>query len=495
MTIEAVENISIPKQESVFLLLVKIGLHVILGTLCFARYPAVVNVAALGSIVLVFLHTLNQRDYVSFFLQMLFCNHFVFGNDNGGLYNIAGLLALVAHYIIYDRPALQNRSLFGKLGYALFTILCASQIIALTVNHRMGLSAKVVSLAIFVLMMATMYNLSKIKLVYSDYARFIYILFFFTCYHLVVAVNQRIFAIDLPIFPLGDQNAEFELGLVRSGGIFLNYEAYGEYSLSLIALLLPGVLSGRLKEKSTILFLMSLCIIVLSLFAIVLSGTRSSLLLLPLVFLFIVFSLGRRLRIGYLLAFFALAVTAFFVNLKYEFVDINIFLERSASMDFAHMSIKDLLSGSEMNRGDIFDYAFKKLNESKGLLPAGYYTREEQYVVAHFDRTNYLPTDYHNLYLSSIVLWGIWGAVALLLFFFISVYQGIKVYSKMRHVNDYTMDLLLGFNAFFLFFLINEYKIQFIRSANYFVLIFLFLILYRSLINNVNSNFRASDRT
>ena len=175
------------------------------------------------------------------------------------------------------------------------------------------------------------------------------------------------------------------------------------------------------------------------------------------------------------------------LNSKYEFVDVNIFMERSANMDLEHMSFKDLLSGSEMNRGEIFDYAFKKIDQSKGLIGAGYYTKEENYVIAHFDRINYLPTDYHNLYLSSIVLWGVAGAVALVLFFFISIRQGIKLFFQYRYEKNYAIDLLLGFTALFIFFMINEYKIQFIRTPNYFVLIFLYLILYRNLMKNIST--------
>jgi O-antigen ligase len=441
------------------------------------------------------LNTLIQKDHFSFFVQLLFCNHFLFGYETGGLFNIAAMLSLISYYIMYNRHALQTDSLFGRTGYTFFLILLASQLIGLVANNRIGISDQIFSMTVFTLMMVTVYSLSKIKVEYEDYVRFIYILFFFTCYNLIVAINQRIFFTNLPFFPVGDPNAEFELDLVRSGGALLNYEAYGEYSLSIIALLLPGILSGRLKRKSVKLFLASLSIIIISLFAIVLSGTRSSLLLLPFVIIFILYSLGKRLKVGYVIAFFALSVCAFFVNLQYEFVDINIFMERSASMDFEHMSLKDLLSGSEMNRGDIFDYAFKKLNESKGIIPAGYYTKEVNYVVAHFDRMNYLPTDYHNLYLSCFVLWGVLGGTTLLLFFFISIYQGMKVYARKKHIDDYSLDLLLGCNTFFLFFMINEYKIQFIRFANYFVLIFLFLILYRSLIKNVNTNFwEASNR-
>ncbi|MBB1286126.1 O-antigen ligase family protein [Flavisolibacter sp. BT320] len=489
MIAPALSSVSMQKKDSVVMMLTKIALLMIIGILCLSRFPIIVNVAALGIMTLVFLHSLMQKDHFSFFVQLLFCNHFILGSDNGGLYNVAALLALGAYYILYDRAALNKRSLFGKTGYILFAILLGSQLIAVMANYRIGMSAKAFSFGVFLLMLTIVYNLSKLKVVYEDYIRLIYVLFFFTGYMLAVAINQRLYLIDLPIFPTGDPNAEFELNLVRSGSTFLNYEAYGEYSLSLIALLLPGILTGRTKKMSISLFLVSLSIIIMCLFAIVLSGTRSSLLLLPLVFLFIAFCLGRRMKVSYLISFFGLAIGAFIVNSKYEFVDVSIFMERSANMDFAHMSIKDLLSGSEMNRGDIFEYGFKKINDSKGLIGAGYYTKEENYVVAHFDRLNYLPTDYHNLYLSSVVLWGAFGAIALLLFFFISVYQGLKVYFRKRHLNDFSIDLLLGFNTFFVFFLLNEYKIQFIRTSNYFVLIFLFLILYRSLIVNIKSNF------
>lgn len=492
MIAAAIPNVSIKKKEPVFMMLAKIGLLMIIGVLCLSRFPIIVNVAALGIMVLVFLHSLIQRDHFSFFVQLFFCNHFVLGSDNGGLYNVAALLALVVYYILFDRPALNKNSLFGKTGYILFAILLGSQLIAVIANDRIGMSAKAFSFGVFLLMLTVVYNLSRVKVEYEDYIRFIYVSFFFTCYMLAVAINQRLYLVDFPIFPTGDPNAEFELNLVRSGSTFLNYEAYAEYSLSLITLLLPGILTGRIKRMSTMLFLACLTIIIVCLYAIVLSGTRSSLLLLPVSLLFIMFCLGRRLKVSYLVTFFSFAIGAFLLNMKYEFVDVSIFVERSASMDFEHMSIKDLLSGSEMNRGDIFEYGFKKINESKGIIGAGYYTKEENYVVAHFDRLNYLPTDYHNLYLSSIVLWGVFGAIALLLFFWISVYQGMKVYFKKRHIDDFSTDLLLGFNTCFLFFLLNEYKIQFIRSSNYFVVIFLLLILYRSLIKNVNTNFEES---
>lgn len=494
MLATAVHDVSSTRSEPVYFIIGKILLLLVLGTLCLSGYPVIINVAALGAIVLVLLSSLLAKDYFSFFLQIFFCNHFVLGSDNGGLFNLACLLAFLLYYILNDKSAIRGTSVFGKTGYVFFAILLGSQLIAVIANARLGMSAKAFSMSVFVLMIAVIYQLSKVKLVFNDYIRFIYILLFFTCYMLAVAMNQRLYLIDLPIFPTGDPNAEFELNLVRSGGTFLNYEAYGEYSLSMIVLLLPGIISGRTKKLSNSLFLASLAIIILSLYAIVLSGTRSSLLLLPVSFLFIVYYLGKQVKLTFLLSFFALAIGAFIVNTKFEFVDVSIFMERSANMDFEHMSIKDLLSGSEMNRGDIFDYGFKKIDESKGVIGAGYYTKEENYVVAHFDRLNYLPTDYHNLYLSSIVLWGAFGAISLFLFFIISIYQGMKVYARYKHFNKFSLDLLLGFNTLFVFFMLNEYKIQFIRSSNYFVLIFLLLIIYRSLIKYVNTSFQTEDR-
>src|SRR5438045_112334 len=116
MIAAAVENVSVPKKETVFVIGVKIMLNLVLGTFCFARYPAAVNVVALGAITMVLLNSLIQKDHFSFFLQLLFANHFVFGSDNGGLYNLPALLALIAYYLLFDRAALRESSLFGRTG-------------------------------------------------------------------------------------------------------------------------------------------------------------------------------------------------------------------------------------------------------------------------------------------------------------------------------------------------------------------------------------------
>src|SRR5687767_14762523 len=96
----AAQTVSLPKKETVFIITAKVVLSLVLGTLCLSRFPVYVNVVALGALILVLLNTLIQRDHFSFFVQMFFCNHFVFGSDNGGLYNLAGLLALISYYIL-----------------------------------------------------------------------------------------------------------------------------------------------------------------------------------------------------------------------------------------------------------------------------------------------------------------------------------------------------------------------------------------------------------
>ncbi len=473
------------KQESVVFILFKILSLIILGNFCLSQYSFLINLIGFGGIVLVFFHSLYNRDFFSFFIQLFFCNHLVYGSDNGGLYNLAALISIFVVYLLYNENPFTRISSFSKTSINLLIVLAACQLLALVANDRFGTSVKVSSLLVFLLILYTVFNLSKIEIKYTDYIRFIYVLFFFTIYMLAVSVNQRMHVADFFLFPDYTSTAEFELDLIRSGGTFLNYEAYGEYSLSLIALLLPGILSGSIKKISFTLFICSLSIILISLFAIVLSGTRSSLLLLPLAVLIILICQGRRIKFFYLAAFTSLAIGAYLLNDKYEFVDISIFVERSANMDLEHLSFKDIISGGEMNRGDVFDFAFKKIGHSKGLIGEGYYTKEENYVIAHFDRIDFLPTDYHNLYLSSIVLWGIAGAIAFLLIFMFPIFKGFRLFFKKRYLSGLPIDLLLGFNTLFLILMINQYKIQFIRWSNYFVLIFMFLLMYLSLIKNI----------
>ncbi len=170
----------------------------------------------------------------------------------------------------------------------------------------------------------------------------------------------------------------------------------------------------------------------------------------------------------------------FMLNTEYKFVDFSVFQERSEGMDFEHMTLDKLLSGEEMNRGGVFAYAIKQVKKSNGIIGRGYFVSGEEYRLAQFDKSEMVDgiADYHNLYMSSYVLWGGIGVACMLYLFFYAIINGFLLYWKLRREDKFMIDLLLGFTILFAFMLVNQFKIQFIRNINYFTIVLLMLSFY-----------------
>ena len=271
------------------------------------------------------------------------------------------------------------------------------------------------------------------------------------------------------------------MDITRSSGTFLSYEAYAEYSISIIALLLPGVLSGSFKKADTKLYILCLLTIFLGVFSIVLSATRSFILLLPVLIFIILFN-SKKIKANSLLFIGFLTVMFLVVNSFTHIVDFSIFSKRSEDMDVNSLSFSKVLSGEQINRGPLFSFATKNIRRNGGLIGGGYFTSPEEYHDVHFGKDLVEYADYHNLYLSIIVIWGFIGAILFLSIIFSLYFKGVRLYRRVKRNSSLPNDLLLGFNTMFILFLINEFKIQFNRQVNYFMLVLILLAIYSSLI-------------
>ncbi|WP_179222995.1 O-antigen ligase family protein [Pontibacter ummariensis] len=475
-------------KESLYVICIKLIIVLLLGNFCLAQFPFAVNLCSFVGIVIIFFSSLKRLDFPSFLIQLFFCNHFVFGNEKGGVFNLAALLALIM-YSVYDQRFIMLKSSFSKANLSFLFLLVVCQLLSLVANQSASFDAKVSAFFIFLSLVVLILFLSKIKIENSDYVRFIEVQFFFSIYLLVVSLNQK-----FEFIPFNSQlipkftDVEFEFNVFRSSGTFLNFEAYAEYSLSMIALLLPGVFSGSFKKVSLKFYLVCVTIIVISISGIFLSVTRSSFLLLPLVLVFILYKVRKRVKVKAVVPFITAVIFFFVVNSYVQIFDISAFAERSSKMNLSSLSITDIASGSEMNRGSIFAYAFKRIEQNGGYIGEGYFTTVDDYKSVHFHRAIGPFADYHNLYLSSIVIWGYLGAFFLVSLFVLPLYKGFVSFSKTSKNKSYDVDLLLGFNVLFVFFLINQYKIQFVRESNYLMVVMIFLVLYCSIIKNIESN-------
>jgi hypothetical protein len=474
-------------QEPVKIVLAKIAMVCLLGSFSLGAYNPAVNLLAVIAMIYVFTSSINKGDYFSFMMQLFFANHFVFGNDKGGLFNIVALFTLFV-LNLSGKKFSPNPTSFGPGVRFLIVVLFLFQIIGLTANLNATFVAKLSGLASFSGMILLIYLLSTIKITKLDLIRFIQVLFFFSIYELIVSLNQKYSFIHFnsPLLPKQSDGDDFQYDIFRCMGTFINFEAYAEYSLSIIALLLPGIISGSFKKISMKFYGMTVGLVVISLMSIILSVTRSSFYLLPFVVIFIFFTQGKKLKFSALAPFLIAIVAFLLLNTQFKFVDFAAFTERSKEMNIT--SLGDIASGNEINRGDIFAYAFKKIERTKGILGEGYFTTPFDYYAVHFGKRKPDVGDYHNLYLSIVVFWGIPGALAFLMIFFTSIYRGFTTLkNNKKTISDFDRDLLVGFNTLFVFLLINQYKIIFLRESNYALVIFILLLMYLGLIRKINS--------
>jgi len=472
------------KEESIIWILIKIMALAVIGPFTYSIYSMPVVIAAFLAITAIFFVTLFQKQYFSFLMQLFICNHFTYGYEIGGTFNLVAFVALFAYLFLYGSEFFSETTL-SKTFIFLISMFLVIQIFSL-INSGTPTGLKVGSFFVLFNFFFLFYFCSKIKIDTNTYPKFIKVTAIYFIYMFILSINQRYeyFVSPYEFFPNTGPNANWEFGIPRSAGTLGNFEYYAEYSISMIALCLPGLLSGTFKKVSLSFFASALALMVLSVLAIVLSGTRSSILLLPFLIIAAVFFLGRRLRITNIAIGVAVTVIFFAVNSVHTIVDFSIFSKRSEEVDMKHVSLSSIMSGKDMNRGDIFAYGFKKMEQASVLFGDGFFANRKQYVINHFGRVREddIP-DYHNLYMSSVVLWGYLGACILVFFFFYSMYKGFKLYSKLKKQNFFLVDLLLGFNLLFLFFMVNQFKIQFIRDTNYFMLMLLLLVFYNSLIH------------
>lgn len=470
-------------KSSVPFILLKIVALAIIGQFTFSKFPIPVVLLALFLITLIFFISLYKKDYFGFLMQLFICNHYTYGYEIGGTFNFVAAIALICYLLRYGNEFFANVSI-PKSAIFLIGVLVLIQFLSL-INANTATGVRIINTLCFLNFFFLFYYCSKVNLGAQNYIDFVYITGIFFIYMFVAAVNQRYdyFLSPVDFFPNVGPNAEWELGIPRAAGTLGNFEYYAEYSISIIAICIPGVISGSYRSVSKTFFLFCTALCGLGVLSIVLSGTRSSILLLPFMILLTIFLLFKRISVKNVLIGASAIILFFIVNAAHTIVDFSIFTKRSEEVDMRKVTLQSILSGKDMNRGDIFAYGFKKVEKSGGLLGSGYFTNRRMYIVAHFDKTraDEIP-DYHNLYMSSIVLWGYLGAFVLVFLFFYSMYRGFMLYYKLRKQNFFLVDFLLGFNLLFLFLMINQLKIQFIRDANYFMLILILLSLYNSLI-------------
>jgi O-Antigen ligase len=481
------------KTDSVFLICLKGFIAMLLGSAEVSSAGVAVKAVSVIILFTLFIVTIANRDYISFLLQLFLCNQFVYGDEYGGLFNLTACAAIVFYYFAgNDKYLLANSSLKKPLR-GLVLCLLVIQVMAVF-GSSFGTSAKLIGVSCFLICLLLFYFSSCIQFEEEDFHKFIWVACLGFMYMFIVSVNQKYLfnTANYPFFPIPDEKSEWELDITRTSGTLHNYEAYAEYSVTLTALILPGILSGYWKKSGKYLYYTCLLTIIIAFVAIVFSGTRSSILLLVVLYILAIFT-TKNVNKAKTFLFFGGAALLLIASSIAGVFDFSVFSQRSESMDVQHLTTEKLVSGEELNRGIVFANAFKRIGDGVGIFGGGYFPDRDSYRFVHFGTFIYDFDDYHNLYLSIIVIWGFAGAAIFVSLFLVLYRRGVKLYRRVKYGVSPLKDILLGFNLAILLLLINQLKIQFIRDVNYFMMILILLSLYSNLIRTITNNESETD--
>ncbi|GAB3912964.1 hypothetical protein GCM10028803_56500 [Larkinella knui] len=476
------------KRENSYIVFLKSILIVILGSLSFPNMN-VIGALSILPIAILLLNTLMKGDPFSFVIQLFTGAHFTYGKQIGSVFLIAAGIALILWTILFNKRKFKNQlTSTGKKYIFLLCVILFIQVLSILFYRDFEFDKKIISILYIILITQFVIYFSGISISEIDIKRFVYCLFLTCLYSVIVSINQ--FSSFLPtnsLWPTYDENAIFEKEIFRNSGTFLNYEIYAEYSLSIITILLPGIVSGSIKKYNTRLHYIAIITVALSLYSIILSGTRSSLFLFPICTLIVLYRYRNKINKTTFIAIFVAAVVGYLTPDITKILNLDSFILRNDSLE--NTTLDKVMTGEAINRAATFSYGLEKiqnkLKDGTLLIGEGYYTFRDEYRDIHFDKSGIEFPDYHNLYMSLIVIWGIGGAWAFISIFILSINSGIKAYKKIKNTNSIYSDLLYGFNLMFIFLMINQLKIQFIRDSNYLFLIMILLVIYISLSESI----------
>ncbi|RZK25895.1 MAG: O-antigen ligase domain-containing protein, partial [Flavobacterium sp.] len=309
-----------------------------------------------------------------------------------------------------------------------------------------------------------------------DLTRFFQVTICVVIFQLAVSIAQKlgIFSIDLPFLPLlltYDENIG-SLSVSRVAGTFGDFELMAEYSafifIILTCLLLYKSVNKIVSYKFLIATIFSLLILVL------LTGTRSSLMLIGVAF-GILFITHLRILFSYRLWLtIVIAYFSFSFMVKHgDPLGLQLVFDRIAEIDLSGKG--NQTSDEVINRDLTFQFAYDRIEEESWIIGKGYTTGEGYRKSLFGTQTQTAEIrDYHSLYLSMPIFFGWIGSFILILLFFGSLFfyaNNMLRASKGSFAFYFSLGLLLSWLMLF----VNEYKIQFIRYPNYFFLIWFWI--------------------
>lgn len=308
----------------------------------------------------------------------------------------------------------------------------------------------------------------------------------------VVALNQKFVFIDSSLFLLGANPGYPSVSSVkyafegRFPSLFGDYELFSEFAL-LMFILGFSLFMDKNASQYFKLGYSPLLLMIVSFLNILITGTRSGFILIfAFIFLFFIFrSATLFTNKALILGSFLIIMIPIIINFG-DLFGFDIISNRLKEIDLTRLSVNSLVTGEEINRGYVYAEGYKRIGEENWTLGYGY-------GVSHSNSLAWLGNlgplgsnikDFHSLYLCIPMIYGWIGGIAYLALIIYTIILLFK--SSIKRENSSYRGILTAFAFMFTFFLINEIKINSLRSYNYHFLIWILVAM--ALAINANSH-------
>jgi O-Antigen ligase len=430
------------------------------------------GVNAIGWIVvlaILFLFFNKEANTQAIMIMLFFLSFYDYSSEKGGLWNYVFFI-FIGFFVAENKIRIAGDKIFRT-----FAVIVAALVIIGIFCINPGAMGDKISYFLVFMSFILFFSIAKSVLFnFSFFKLFTAIVLITSVMQFLICINERFefTHTSLPFFPTQEMtDTDFDLreenlgtNKVRNWGSLGDFEAFGEvnamfFIFYLTFLVRQGQVARRLK-----LFTPIRLILVFTTLCVLLSGTRSSVLMIA-IFTFIIYLFNLKQLFNWQF-FGGLAVLALIFmlsgNFVYEKLGLNTLTKR---LNFLSETNVDVTTGEGTNRQGPYDLGLHALASNSHVIGNGYAFGGDYRTINNSGSASIEFMDAHNLYLTIPLYLGWIGSAIFLFAFIYAIYRCTKIKGM----------LALPFAFMWISFLLNQAKIVFIRHPHYECLIIVFL--------------------
>lgn len=486
-------------------------LALIFGHLLLKEHMPFFGTAVIGGflILAIFYYILIYRaDYYGFVISIYIASHFSYADNQGGLWNIVTFVMLILLILVKKREININKSdIFINSCLVIFLISNIFGWIFINKQPIILIFQGVVTLLGYILM----FNFVRHMVIDRRQIRsFTLITLSMLIYLLIVGINQRFAFVNLNTPLLGSYDiglGSITYGSTNAQGTFRNSELFGEYALLMIALFLPLFCSKFVQKNLKLSTIITWMILIISSLCIMITSTRSAAILgfvTILIYIAFIAFFSKAIKGGLKQLLLFISVNLIIIAFIGGVFGLDSLTDDFSEVDFGNFSIENVISGEVINRGPLILLALDRIYNEPLIIGHGYGVLSANQVAwwgSELNPLDYPYIDFHNMYLSLPFIYGWFGSLAFLLLIFGTWLRIGKVVFDYSSQTSYLTLFAIGFLFFWGVFLVDQFKIGFIRNPGYHMMFWIWLGLSNALVRTIklhqmlNYGFKSRDKS